>query len=278
MVDTRRVYSPEVLDALRSLGAHPRVEPHVAHALRARRVQPAWRFFLGEESGRGSGTYAVRGRDAHVHLEHGTTDAATFDQAFVQGAYAITDVAAAHLRSLGRPPRALDLGANIGMWSAWLLADWPGAVVTAVEPLPRNAALLRRNVALADPSGRSTVVEAAAGTAESRVVFGGGDFTNGRILEDGDGLAVRMIDAFPLMADVDLLNLDIEGGEWPILADPRFADVSAPVVMLEVHPMGAPAEDTLGHARQRLEALGYRTEVPLPPDYPGTGTIWAVRD
>lgn len=266
-----------VLNALRRAGAHSRVEPWVAHAIRSRVVKPSVPFFVGEARGRGGRDYVVRTNGVRVHVEHGTTDAATLDQAFVQDVYEPSAAAAARLDALGRPPVVLDLGANVGMFGLWAAARWPGARITAAEPVPRNLALLRRNFAML-PNGTTEVVAAAVATRDGEVTFGGGAFTNGRILEGGDGLTVASRDVFALTDGVDLLKLDIEGGEWPILADERFAAQGAPVVMLEYHPMGAPVGiDPEQSASQALSDAGYVVERTVT-EGPGAGILWGVRD
>lgn len=267
-----------MLSTLRRVGAHPRIEPYVAHALRSRAVRPSLPFFLGEARGRGSRDYTVRANGARIHIEHGTTDAATMDQAFVQRVYEPTPEAAAALDALGRPPVVLDLGANVGMFGVWAQRRWPGARVIAVEPLPRNVELLRNQLALALEPGTFEVVAAAASTADGEVTFGGGPFTNGRILDDGEGgITVPARDTFALADGIDLLKLDIEGGEWPVLADPRFSAALAPVVMLEHHAAGAPVGATPEESAQRaLDEAGYEARRTVT-EGPGAGILWGVR-
>jgi FkbM family methyltransferase len=266
-----------MLGTLRRLGANPRLEPYVAAALRARAVRPSLPFLLGELRGRGERDYAIRAGGVPVHIVHGSSDAATMDQAFFSRAYEPSAPAAAALDALGRPPRILDLGANIGMFSVWASRRWPGAHLTAVEPLPRNVAQLRRNLELALPPGTHDVVVAAATTSDGELTFGGGDFTQGHILDDGsEGIRVAARDTFALADGVDLLKLDIEGAEWPILADPRFAELRAPVVMLEHHNEGAPAGRTPEEsAEQALRDAGYEV-VRTVVEFPGAGVVWGV--
>ena len=45
------------------------------------------------------------------------------------------------------------------------------------------------------------------------------------------------------MAEADLVKIDIEGGEWPILTDPRFAQLPTPALVIEYHPAGCPGPD-----------------------------------
>ena len=47
------------------------------------------------------------------------------------------------------------------------------------------------------------------------------------------------VDVFPYLAAADLVKIDIEGSEWEILADARFAGIAARVLVLEYHPQGS---------------------------------------
>ena len=265
--------------ALRRLGAHPRLEPVVAAGLRARGVRPSLRFFAGEATGRGEGEYVLRSNGARLHIVHGTSDAATMDQAFMQGVYTPTPEADAALRALGRPPVILDLGANVGLFSIWAALRWPGARTISVEPLPRNVELLRRNLALALGEGEHEVVAAAATTADGEVTFGDvAQFSMGRVVDGGEGVTVPSRDVFDLIGDgVDLLKVDIEGAEWPIVADPRFSAALAPVIMFEHHPHGAPAGATPeASAAAVLDRAGYAARQTVV-EGPGAGIFWGVR-
>src|SRR3954469_21848571 len=106
-----------MLSVLRRIGAHRRLEPSVAAGLRARAVRPGLPFFAGEATGRGARDYVLRSTGTRVHIVHGTSDAATLDQAFLQQVYEPTPEAEAAIRALGRPPVVLDAGANIGLFS-----------------------------------------------------------------------------------------------------------------------------------------------------------------
>jgi hypothetical protein len=91
--------------------------------------------------------------------------------------------------------------------------------------------------------------------------------------EEAGGAAVGGRDVFGLLENVDLLKLDIEGSEWPILADPRMAELSVPVVMVEYHAHGAPSDNPERDARDALERVGYVTESTLD-SAPGFGVVW----
>jgi hypothetical protein len=88
---------------------------------------------------------------------------------------------------------------------------------------------------------------------------------------------VPALDVFPFLEDVDLLKIDIEGAEWPILADPRFGAGVAKTLALEYHPYGSPEPDARALALRLLREAGYETKVSdfrLPP---GHGMLWAWR-
>jgi FkbM family methyltransferase len=257
---------------------HPWIEPVVARALRARLTTSPVRFFVRDAQGHGVYAYTVRSTGRRLLLEHGTPDIAAFDQAYYSAQFTPTAHAAAALRALGRPLVALDLGANIGMFSVWLASTFDVAAITAVEPLPRNARQLRANLQRAIPEVRTVVVEAAATAHDGELTFGGGDFTTGRIGGGGGGdgaVTVKARDAFALAAGVDLLKIDIEGAEWDLVADPRFAQLTNPVVMFEHHPHGAPG-DPAAAATQALEHAGYVVEA-AENHADGTGVLWGVR-
>jgi hypothetical protein len=66
-----------------------------------------------------------------------------------------------------------------------------------------------------------------------------------------------MCDIFPYTTDVDLIKIDIEGGEWSILSDSRFKKMRARAVMLEYHPWLAPNGDPGEQATRCLTQAGY---------------------
>jgi len=115
----------------------------------------------------------------------------------------------------------LDLGANVGVVSAWLALQAPGIRVFAYEPFAENLTYLRENVA---PWPSITVSPEAIGrpgrrsmTAASRSV----DHQLGRET-DGDAAVdvISLGEAIRRAGRVDLLKMDIEGSEAEAFADP----------------------------------------------------------
>ena len=122
------------------------------------------------------------------------------------------------------------------------------------------------------------MIQAAAVTAEGPVSFTVGRGTNGQVtdaLQDG-AASVAGRDAFALLGELDLLKIDIEGGEWAILADPRAVALQVPVVMLEYHAQAAPSADPAADAKSALERAGYATES-AGETRPGFGVMWGYK-
>lgn len=227
--------------------------------------------FLARQRRRAPGVHAyrLRGSGVTIHLRHGTPDVNTYEEVFLQRQYEPPPAAAA---LIGRAPRVADLGANVGLFGAFTLARDPGARLLAFEPDPANAAVLRRTVAA--NAADWELVEACAGATDGETRFAAGEFALSRM---GEGEAtVPVVDALERLRDADLVKMDIEGGEWAILADPRFAELPARVVVLEYHPHLCPRADARAAAVERLAGLGFRV---LPFDHrpDGTGMLWAWR-
>ncbi len=256
-----------------------RVRIHSASAaLRGRLVSESTLFTARElRRSRSTHVYRVRENGLRVLLAHGTPDVLTLDQAFHQHVYEPPPDALAALQALNRPLRALDLGANIGLWGLWLHGRLPVEHVTGLEPDPENAAKHERQIALNRLERSWDLMQAAATCADGPVTFTTGRATTGHITEGGEpGASVAGRDIFALLDGIDLLKIDIEGAEWPMLADPRWRGLQAPVVMLEYHPHGAPSADPENDAQRALEEIGYIT-LPMHGDPNGTGVVWGWR-
>jgi FkbM family methyltransferase len=256
---------------------HPRIEPLVATALRGSVVRGSSRFVLRELIAPGRlGRYRLRDADFDVLVRHGTADAAVLGEVFYQRDYEFPEPVQSALEALGRPPVVVDLGANIGLFGLWLLRSFPEAKIVGFEPDPANLAVFRRCVALNDRSGKWQVVPAAASTEDGTVAFSSGRGSVSHIAEGPSEGSVRALDVFPFLEHADLIKIDIEGAEWDILSDPRFATLRPVAVVLEFHPHMAPAADTRAAA---VELLG-RTGLEIAPgrDYgSGQGVLWGWR-
>jgi FkbM family methyltransferase len=121
--------------------------------------------------------------------------------------------------------QALDLGANVGDWTAELLRVTRGkAQIVCVEPDPRNAAILRTRF---DGQRAVSVLEAAVSDRSGSAMFVAGDAPgNGIGYVERDctkGASVRGLTLEGIVSDlgdpeIDLVKCDVEGEEMAVLA------------------------------------------------------------
>jgi FkbM family methyltransferase len=253
----------------------PGVVPWIALGLRAACVsQPLG--FAGREllHRRVLARYRLRGSGLTVYIRHGTGDVVTLGEVFDKPDYAPVEPVR---RLLGDAPRVLDLGANVGLFGAYALGLWPGATVTAFEPDPENAAVHRKAIEANGLGTRWRLVESAAAAHDGPVSFAAGRAALSHVVREGEGatIEVEARDVLPLLAEADLLKLDVEGAEWEVLGDPRFEREAPPAVVLEYHPEGAPGPPA-ATVEELFARMGYRT-APIWQREDGYGMLWAWR-
>jgi FkbM family methyltransferase len=130
------------------------------------------------------------------------------------------------------PSTIVDLGANTGISVRFLRALYPSAEIVAAEPDPVNFERLRAN-SLGDESTR--LVQAAVGLESGQAKFYPEKEGWSSSLEPRPGapaLDVDLVSVSDLLArlgadQVDLLKVDIEGAEWPLLEAGALQDASA---------------------------------------------------
>jgi FkbM family methyltransferase len=119
------------------------------------------------------------------------------------------------------PETILDLGANIGLASAWFRAHYPAARIVAVEPDPETFAKLERNLGADDAI---TLVQVAVGRESGEVdLFHPAGYSVASSVGDahadaGSSTRVRACTIDEVCAEyglgrLDLLKLDVEGAE-----------------------------------------------------------------
>jgi FkbM family methyltransferase len=222
------------------------------------------------------GRYRLRGSEVVVYLRHGTVDIMTFEEIFSLGHYELPPQVVETLRNVESPLRIVDLGANIGLFGAYIRRLFPDARITGFEPHPANVEVLKRTIQANGGQGGWRLVEACADVRDGTVPFALSEFTTSRVeSSSAQGGTVPAVDVFPFLDDADLLKIDIEGAEWRVLTDPRFRPGAARAIALEYHPYGCPDPDPGTFARRLLEQAGYETHASdfrLPPSH---GMLWA---
>jgi len=236
------------------------------HAVRGCRAVERGRpgFVYRQLRGAGVASYRLH-NGITVYVRHGSADMTIFTRIFWRGTY---EPPQAIRERLGGALRVVDLGANIGLFSASLGRR---ATVTAVEADPENAVLLRRMVATSQLPWR--VIQAYAANEGGTTRFAVGRRCLSKAAPDGD--EVEKLDVFPLFDGADLLKMDIEGAEWDILADPRFA-VAPPIMVMEWHSERCPGADARLTACELLRQAGY-TSFQAPDAGMVNGHLWAWR-
>lgn len=263
-----------IVGALRWVGGRKLVLPLTAMLLRARTVRPAVAFAL-RYSLRSSATvvYSLRANGLRVALRHGTGDVVTLGEVFHEHDYEPHGEVADSLTGV---QRIVDLGANIGLFGAFAAARWPGARIVAYEPDPANADVHARTISLNDLQGRWKLVRAAAGVEDGSARFVAGDIALSRLAGDEEQhtIEVDVRDVLSELEGADLVKMDIEGGEWAILRDPRFIRSPPRALVFEYHPRFCGQDDPRAAAESAVAAAGLSVES-IWHRADGHGMLWA---
>jgi FkbM family methyltransferase len=254
----------------------------VISSLRAARVvTPAPRFITGQLTRRNSvGRYAIRDTASVVHLRHATRDVDILNEIFgsTGGTLAYEPPELLRNKLEAKPIQVLDFGANIGLFAVFAFQRWDVRGLISYEPDPENASLLRSTMAANSRRWAWTVEEVAVSNRNGQLRFIPGLFSEGRAADpDEQAIEVPLTDVFALGHDVDLMKIDIEGGEWAILTDPRFQQICADTITLEWHSRSCPADDPHECAVRLLDGAGFDVVQDSPAAHGGNGTLWAAR-
>jgi FkbM family methyltransferase len=162
-----------------------------------------------------------------------------------------------------------DLGANIGYYASLFLGLLGDAgQLICIEPAPTNAAVLRRNIARYDGTGRAIVIECAVGRESGRALLHLASESNWHSLHRrNDHTGSVQVDVWRLddlvahlqLRRLDLLRMDIEGQEVDVFAGMQgVLRELRPKLVMELHPQligSQPVRDTLALLQG---SLGYR--------------------
>jgi FkbM family methyltransferase len=163
-----------------------------------------------------------------------SSDIGAFAQIFIHNEYAC-------LRSIEAPRVIFDLGANVGYSSAYFLSCFPSAKVLAVEPDPGNFEMCGTNLA---PYGdRVALICGAAWSSRTMLKLSPGTFGDGRewatrvVTGDGDveGWDIPSLMRMARVSQIDLLKVDIEGGELELFSGNTNWLKSVRNICIELH-------------------------------------------
>ena len=190
-----------------------------------------------------------------------------------------------------RTPRILDCGANIGLASIYFKQRYPNARITAFEADPSLAAMCRRNLA-ANGAPDVEIRDAAVWIANGSLEFVCEGADSGAIASLDPSVtgpkanvpAVRLFDW--LNEPVDLLKLDIEGAELPVLEDCRERLHNVAAMTIDLHEFN-PATRQTGATFDLLARAGFQFDmrglVSLPwraprveSPFPDSSPVWVA--
>lgn len=212
----------------------------------------------------GDGLVLLRRGGTTYPLRVGTSDWWVYDEVVLKDEYGVL--------ALGDDvSTVLDLGANVGYFT--LLVAAPGRRVFSVEPAAATFAMLQRSLALngMDPAAALCRAVTREGGGTMRLFYSPGRSSttscepreeHGAVVEEEVATAsleeVVERSGFDV---VDLLKIDVEGGEYEILAGaPEALLRRVRTLAMELHLWSERASAAASQTLARLEALGFSVE------------------
>jgi FkbM family methyltransferase len=162
-----------------------------------------------------------------------------------------------NFRCRNEAPVIIDCGAHTGMASLYFKECFPKAQITAFEADAAIADMCRANLS-AHGAGDVEVKTAAVWTHNDGVTFAQSNDDAGHVDEAAPGLKTPSVRLHSLLdRRIDLLKLDVEGAEYPIVEDCGDRLDQVDHIIAEVHALGR-EQAAIGKMLARLEALGFR--------------------
>ncbi|MBZ5698920.1 MAG: FkbM family methyltransferase [Acidobacteriia bacterium] len=210
-----------------------------------------------------------------------------FKEIFVSDFYGID----ALLKRLPPRPVVLDIGANAGYFDMLLFSKIAEATVYAYEPIPANYTLFQQNIALNPSLGKQIRLfnKAVTGTPQEAIeLFMETDVANSviaSVYDDFDrqnrftlrvpAISLRQILEECQIERVDLVKIDCEGSEYPIIYEtPASCWGRIDFLTIEVHDLDRDQRN-VGHLTRFLKSQGYK--VVSAPAHSNCHTLEAVR-
>jgi FkbM family methyltransferase len=268
-----------VTGAIRWLGGRRTIPLLTAWVIRAGTVRESAAFLAREVvRARGIHYYHLRENGLRVALRHAASDGATLAEVFYRHDYVPGHEIA---EAIGDPQVIVDLGANIGLFGAFAAPFWAKSTIVGYEADPANFALHERTIAANGLESRWRVVCAAAGSRDGEVELAAGRAMGSFVVAPGTDpgvptIRVPMVDVLEEVCGADLAKIDIEGGEWEIVCNPRFSESPPRAIVLEYHPHLCPGGDPRSTAERALANANLRTASIWHRD-DGYGMLWAWR-
>ena len=167
----------------------------------------------------------------------GTTDLLVLEQVFLDGEYQVEPIAPESIEYI------VDLGSNICVTAMFWAQRYPNAKMVLVEPDPDNFKLLQRNTAAFQD--RCVLINAAVSDQRGETSFFRSDREYGHSILKGDDsvseIVVKTLTVSDVLSEagfprVDLLKMDIEGGEQIVMPTIATWKHAPRYLIAELHP------------------------------------------
>ena len=194
-------------------------------------------------------SFSTSGSPLSIQLRKGNkADYLVFGE-MVMGAYRL----ACHVSP--RPSAVIDGGANIGLFSLFAHAAFPGVRFTCYEPDADNVVQLRKNL---EANGiDAKVIPKALWSKTAELYFHPGESYSGFVDSEPSGYPISCV--LPTVPDDCWLKLDIEGAEYEVLPALLEAGCQPRMISLEIHDFSRRGAKLL----ELLEAHGYQWGEPV---------------
>ena len=169
----------------------------------------------------------------------------------------------------------VDLGCNVGFTPLYWAANYDRAEVIAYEPHPAHVAQCKINLKLNRGGARVGLRPVAAGPRAGRLRLSDEGTSSAAVPDTSEGFDVAVEDCLDDLAGrrIDILKIDIEGAEYEIMSDERFARLDARRIVMEWHRLEGGRDGAW--CVNRLRSLGFEVEPIF--DQGSHGMLWAFR-
>lgn len=160
-----------------------------------------------------------------------------------------------------KQPYIIDCGTNIGLSIAYFKKLYPESMILGFEPDTESHNTLCENITLAGWKGIE-VMNIALWSDETRLYFRPDGADGGKIVDDNSGQSTILVSAVRLKnflegKSVDLLKIDIEGAEFPVLNDCREELRQVKRIFIEYHSLSGELQN-LDNLLAILKDAGFR--------------------
>jgi FkbM family methyltransferase len=251
-------------------------------------VRERIRFAVRELSGRRvTRIYTPRDTEIRICVRHNlrrrgweSHDNFPLRKIFREGCYQPLPIIDSAIKRSGRRACVLDLGGHLGYFAAFVLARYPQANVVTFEPKPEHAHWIRACIEINGLQERWQLVEACAHTDDGTLRLAAGRSIGSRLAslsgEQENVMEVAARNVFSYVDRADLVKIDIEGAEWPLILDERFAAACPRAVVIEYHSLGCPGPNPKRVATERFTELGYEVHAPAWDTNPDSAPFWGA--